>query len=177
MLRRLQPHPNFPAASPGRIEAEAERVGTDSLKLTYRMAGGLRHLRLPQGDRLRREHDLWRGTCFEAFLRSREDERYFEINLSPSLGWQVYGFERYRSGRFEPPVPHIRVTTRSTPWTYRLEAELGGLPEGPWSLNLTAVVEQADGALSYWALAHPPGAPDFHHADCFTLDLAAPDRP
>jgi len=41
----------------------------------------------------------------------------------------------------------------------------------PWRLSLSAVIEQADGRLSYWALAHPPGKPDFHRADCFTCEI------
>ena len=36
------------------------------------------------------------------------------------------------------------------------------------------VIEELDGTKSYWALAHPPGKPDFHHPDCFALTLAAP---
>jgi hypothetical protein len=38
-------------------------------------------------------------------------------------------------------------------------------------LGLTAVIEQANLAKSYWALAHPPGEPDFHHRDGFALTL------
>jgi hypothetical protein len=33
------------------------------------------------------------------------------------------------------------------------------------------VIEAADGSLSYWALRHPPGKPDFHHRDAFALEL------
>jgi hypothetical protein len=40
-----------------------------------------------------------------------------------------------------------------------------------WLAGLCAVIEEADGTISYWALAHPPGAPDFHHPDCFVLEL------
>ena len=36
-----------------------------------------------------------------------------------------------------------------------------------------AVVEESDGTRSYWALKHPPGRPDFHHAAAYALDLAA----
>ena len=35
-------------------------------------------------------------------------------------------------------------------------------------------IEEQDGRKSYWALAHPPGKPDFHHPDCFVLDLPPP---
>jgi hypothetical protein len=40
-------------------------------------------------------------------------------------------------------------------------------------LALAAVVEEDDGRLSYWALQHAPGNPDFHHPECFTLELRA----
>jgi hypothetical protein len=39
------------------------------------------------------------------------------------------------------------------------------------------VIEETNGRLSYWALAHPPGKPDFHHSDCFALELPAVVRP
>ena len=44
----------------------------------------------------------------------------------------------------------------------------------PLRLALSAVVEADDGTLSYWALRHPPGRPDFHHADGFVLRLEGP---
>lgn len=42
---------------------------------------------------------------------------------------------------------------------------------GPWEASLSAVIEEADGTISYWALAHPSDKPDFHHPDSFVLDL------
>jgi hypothetical protein len=41
----------------------------------------------------------------------------------------------------------------------------------PWRLALAAVIEETNGATSYWALKHPRGKPDFHHADGFVLEL------
>jgi hypothetical protein len=43
----------------------------------------------------------------------------------------------------------------------------------PWRLGLSAVIEEKGGSKSYWALAHPPGAPDFHHQEAFALELSA----
>ena len=37
-----------------------------------------------------------------------------------------------------------------------------------------AVIEAVDGSVSYWALAHPAGKPDFHHPDGFALQLPPP---
>jgi hypothetical protein len=42
-------------------------------------------------------------------------------------------------------------------------------------LGLSAVIESCNGSLSYWALRHPAGKPDFHHADAFALGLEAPE--
>jgi hypothetical protein len=38
-------------------------------------------------------------------------------------------------------------------------------------LAVSAVVEDDSGTLSYWALKHAPGRPDFHHGDGFVLEL------
>jgi len=43
--------------------------------------------------------------------------------------------------------------------------------DGPWRLGLAAVIEEASGHKSYWALAHPPGNADLHHSDSFTLEF------
>ena len=44
--------------------------------------------------------------------------------------------------------------------------------DGPWRLGLSAVIEETAGRKSYWALAHPGGRPDFHHAAGLAYDLA-----
>ena len=42
---------------------------------------------------------------------------------------------------------------------------LSGFSESFIRVSITAVIEEKGGRKSYWALAHPPGRPDFHHAD------------
>jgi hypothetical protein len=44
-------------------------------------------------------------------------------------------------------------------------------------LGLSAVIEDLDGVLSYWALRHPPGKPDFHHPDTFALEIDLLETP
>jgi hypothetical protein len=39
-------------------------------------------------------------------------------------------------------------------------------------VSIAAVIEEEGGKMSYWALAHPPGQPNFHHPDCFVASLA-----
>jgi hypothetical protein len=54
-------------------------------------------------------------------------------------------------------------------------AGLASLRDAPvLHLALAAVIEDHRGQLSYWALEHPVGKPDFHHPDGFTIELRAP---
>jgi hypothetical protein len=41
--------------------------------------------------------------------------------------------------------------------------------------NITAVIEDVQGGLSYWAAKHAENKPDFHDPDCFVLPLSAKD--
>lgn len=43
-------------------------------------------------------------------------------------------------------------------------------------LGMSAVIEEQEGTKSYWALAHPPGKPDFHHPACFAITLPTPGQ-
>ena len=82
--------------------------------------------------------------------------------------WAAYEFTRYREGTaLLIQDPGIAVRRGAD----RLELE-GAVP---WNqetrIGLCAVIEDLDGNLSYWALRHAPGKPDFHHADSFALEL------
>ena len=65
------------------------------------------------------------------------------------------------------PPPQIQVSRSAS----RLELQARIPLESGGRIGFAAVVEQADGTLSYWALRHPPGKPDFHHRDAFALEL------
>jgi hypothetical protein len=104
---------------------------------------------------------------------------YYEFNFAPSTQWAAYRFNGYRSGLIvadEIDAPQIEV--QSSPGCCTLQASLdlarlSALPRKAfWRLGLSAVIEDTSGRKSYWALAHPPGKPDFHHADCFAYELS-----
>ncbi|MDG5487876.1 DOMON-like domain-containing protein [Sphingomonas sp. BGYR3] len=137
--------------------------------LHYRVAGA-DQLRVPPDALPERTDGLWRTTCFELFVRPAGESGYIEYNFAPSGQWAAYGFSDYRAGmhpleRATPP----RIGRSGDTWHVDLADPL---PRG--RLSLTAVIEELDGTRSFWALAHPAGAPDFHHADCFAIDLTAP---
>jgi hypothetical protein len=180
MLATLRPHLAYPGPAIA-IAAEAERSG-DRLSLAYRLTGDVAAVRWPAPAPPGRADELWRHTCFEAFVAPALGEAYCEINLSPSGQWAAYRFARYRTGMEATPAeaaPYEPRLTGAAELRLETEVDLGGMAElagQPWRLGLTAVVEAADGRVTYWSVAHPRGKPDFHHRDCLALELAAPGR-
>jgi hypothetical protein len=122
--------------------------------------------------------DLWRHTCFEAFVAGESSTAYCEFNFSPSTEWAVYGFTSYREGM--APLVHAiapQVAASITDDRIALEAvvpreTLLALPgDSMLRLGLAAVIERTDGGLSYWALTHPGDRPDFHDPAGFVLQI------
>ena len=131
-------------------------------------------MRLPPVVAAERADELWRHTCFEAFVRPSTGPAYYEFNFSPSTQWAAYQFSSYRSGMrvaTEIAAPRIEVRSTAEFYTFQASLALDGL-SSPLHLGLSAVLEETNGRKSYWALAHPPGKADFHHADCFALELS-----
>jgi hypothetical protein len=162
VVLRLVPHPDTPPGAVEGIEARVERASSH-LKLAYVIRGNPDRFRVPAPRPARFADDLWRHTCFEAFVSGNAG--YDEFNLSPSGEFAAYRFDAYRSGmaRLAVAVPSI--------WTGgRLEATVPLRPDAR-HIALSAVIEAADGAVSYWALRHAAGKPDFHHPDAFALSL------
>ena len=177
MPHALKLHPDSPCAAVAHIDVAVVRA-RGRLTLTYLVTGKIADIRLPPPAAHVRADGLWQHTCFEAFVRKQPSLRYYEFNFAPSTEWAAYRFRGYREGMVvaeEMRAPVIESRTNAE--TYSLQATLQpdvlpSLPAAaPWFLNLSAVIEETDGRKSYWALAHPPGKPDFHHADCFVLEL------
>jgi hypothetical protein len=160
------------------IEVEAERPAPAQLVLRYRLTGVTEALVLPPPASGRAD-ELWRTTCLEAFVQPRPGTAYTELNLSPSGPWAAYHFDDYRHDMTLADIaqPQTEVDRAADALTLTTVCELDLRPLATWRLGMTAVIEDRAGGLSYWALAHPPGRPDFHNADCFALELPAPDRP
>lgn len=132
-------------------------------------------MRLPPPAPPIRTDGLWKTTCFELFVRPDGADGYFEFNVSPSGAWAAYGFDGYRTGMRDLEIP--APTIRRIDGGIAVALDVSSLPHGPWIIGLSAIVEEQGGMKSYWALAHPPGKPDFHHADCFALQLPAAGGP
>lgn len=187
----LLAHPAAPSDGAQRVAARAELLSPESLRFQYVMEADLRLVRIPAPVADAGTADkLWTHTCFEAFVGLPESPRYLELNFAPSGQWAAYRFDSYRQGMAPAVDTAARLAVRRSDERLELQAEvrLGESlffpvphPEVPGCprvrIALTAVVEDREGRLSYWALRHPPGRPDFHHPESFSLALEIPAKP
>lgn len=178
----LNCHPRTPCSAVTRIEVRAEFRTPAHLTLRYRFAGEISRVRIPPALASERTDQLWRHTCCEAFIRHPAGSGYWEYNLSPSTQWAIYRFEGYRRGmRNAEGAGPENLSVRSDENRLDVEAtlDLRHLPRPPGRhpvrLALCAVIEELDSRLSYWAIQHPPGQPDFHHPEGFALQLLGGD--
>ncbi len=166
----LKQHPSSNSAAIQAVEINLTRE-PDGFIVRYRIMGAQGDVKRPPPDAPERADNLWQTTCFEAFLAT-DDGGYYELNFSPSTEWAVYRFDSYRAGMRPSDdlgAPRIEMQA-DTDW-YELVASFGTRPNAT-RLALSAIIEEKDGAKSYWALAHPEGKPDFHNAESFALDLS-----
>ncbi|MHB1429158.1 MAG: DOMON-like domain-containing protein [Rhodocyclaceae bacterium] len=170
----LTAHPDNPAGLSQRIGVTLLLKPDGSLTLAYSIHGPLSFLRIPGPDRPAPPDALWQTTCCELFVGTGDDG-YREFNFSPSGQWAVYDFGAYRKP-LEIPLPCPAPTLESSKEANRLRLAAtlpaAALPAGGiLTCALAVIVEAHDGRRGYWALAHPPGKPDFHHPGGFTLCL------
>lgn len=176
---RLTPHPGSPPRQVRSIEARIVSADATWLRLRWRIDGA-ELVRFPPFAGKGRADNLWRTTCFEFFLQQPGSEAYVELNLSPSERWAAYDLAGYRSGMTEHPMPHEPTCTARAGQSMAIfdaAVPIAGLPPLPWRYGLAAVIEEEGGILSYWAIAHAEGKPDFHSPACFAGELAAPTAP
>jgi hypothetical protein len=177
-VRHLLRHADSPPSPIREIRVDAVRLADGRLCFVYGAAGDVGRLRVPPPAEPERTDGLWGHTCFEAFVGPPGGDAYYEFNFAPSGRWAGYRFDTYRGGMTKAPIeaPVIRSVAQAGSLGLLASVGLGPLPElvpwESWRIGISAVIEGEDGSLSYWALAHPPGAPDFHHRDCFAAELA-----
>ena len=173
----LVPHPATPPADPpfkvwARVEHSALFGATATTNIWFGVSAPMERFVIPATELPERVDELWRTTCFEAFLRA-DGDAYREWNFAPSGNWAAYDFTGYRDGMTNAEItqpPYVRVEDNFTWWA--LGATIAVEADREWHLGLSAVIEEQDGTKSYWALAHPAEKPDFHAPGCFTAKLA-----
>lgn len=181
MRMRLRPHPESSQPAPFEGLFGLVRRSPGGLFFEYEIRGLREPLKKwpPRFSAPQRRDELWKSTCFEAFLKPQGEARYWELNFSAEGEWNCYSFSGRRQGmQAESRVfaPVFSTETRAGSQLLRVEMDL---PKEMTDLkkslqvSLTTVVENLQGEVSYWALSHPRGRPDFHDPEHFTLSLEA----
>jgi len=167
----LERHPDAACEALRGIEASVARNG-GGLQVSYVLDGEIGRVCVPAPRPARIAERLWQHTCCEIFIARRGAPGYREFNLSPSGEWAAYDFARYREGRLlDDSSWSPGIVVCHAPGTLQLSASIPVFPAATLVIGLAAVIEENSGALSYWALRHAPGKPDFHHPCGFILEL------
>lgn len=173
-------HPQTPAHQVDAVEVAYEIRSGARLALRYEVSCNPGTLVVPlHAEGRQRTDGLWQTTCFEMFARRVADQAYLEFNFSPSTQWAAYRFESYRQGMrdWSTLAPEIGMERSSTSFVLEAMVTLPDFSSESLQIALSAVIHEKSGIKSYWALAHPPGNPDFHDPDCFALHLPASAQP
>jgi hypothetical protein len=171
-------HPGAHSSAIHGLDAEVTLLSGTELLLHYVLQAELAQLRIPPPAAPGRGDELWRHTCFEAFIGMKSGPEYLELNFSPAGTWAAYAFDDYRRGMRPaqlPQWPHIELAQQPQQLELRTRVQL---PESATAaagrtlrIAVTAVIEDATGTLYYWSARHPAGKADFHHPDNFSLEL------
>jgi hypothetical protein len=152
-------HPDTPPGAIHTIDADLRRVPGGAVA-TFRAIGDASKLVIPPPASPDRTDELWKSTCFEIFVAGTGGG-YSEYNLAPSGAWAAYSFDSYRLGMRNLEAT-VEMNTSHNNKTLELAATIKSEFPMPSHVGLTAVIEEADGAIRYWSTAFAPGKPDFH---------------
>lgn len=164
----LKPHPGTTPLTPFQLDVTVT-VLERNLRLLYELHGDMSAIRIPAQATPQRLDDLWKHTCFELFIADDHSSAYEEFNFSPSGSWAAYQFLDYRQGAQNMQTTAPAFTRWSRAQSATLEVHwprpIGGLlaSRDTHPIGLSAVIEDSQGELTYWSLAHPTEKPDFHN--------------
>jgi hypothetical protein len=182
MVHRLREFSPGPGAVRG-LRAALHLLADGGMRLRYELDADMHQLQIPPQGTPGPADELWRHTCFEAFIAANGAAPYREFNFSPSGQWAAYAFDGYRSRAQDFAIaeePRIRCERSAGQLILEASVPAALMPAGNaapgYRAALCAVLEHTDGRLGYWALHHPAARPDFHHADGFVLQLPATEH-
>ena len=145
----------------------------------YVLAGSLGTIALPAlNANAARKDELWKATCFEFFLATKDKTQYWEFNMSPSGDWNVYVMDAYRQMgmREETRIKRLPFDVQKGPKSLSLELAINLDPiiESKMliEVGIASVIRRLNGQETYWALVHPRPQADFHLREGFVLEFA-----
>jgi len=156
------------------VRGMVETKGAHEIAVTYDVTGEIDKVRWPALSKSQFRRELWTTTCFELFVGIPDTERYLEFNFSPSKEWCGFSFQSYRVGRSDLRdlvFSSFNVTRKESMVSIHAQFEipetLSNFENSEHRAALTAVIEDTDGQITYWADTHRSDVPDFHNNQSF----------
>ena len=174
-MNNLLLHPDCPAGPIASITALIKPTKS-GCHARFRVSGDLDAIVIPEVTEPERMDDLWRTTCFEIFWEDASNDSgpgYREFNLSPSTRWACYDFDDLRLNSCDGSA-EVSIGRRSEADALVIEAEIISDLPLPANVALSAIIEDRQGNIQYWALSFAPGKADFHNTICRALRIEEP---
>lgn len=176
--------PFEPKKSVNQVEVGFELID-NKLHLKYLLSGSLdKILKLDESLQINRKNEIWKSTCFEFFLKSPQQNHYWEMNLSPSGDWNFYHLEDYRKSLKEEALigtPQIQKDFNGEKFQLSCSFDLNslmnsimiskGIAASVFQMGLSCILQKRDLTVEYYSLGHSKEKPDFHNSQFFLASL------
>ena len=145
----------------------------EKILLHFKVKGKLEAYQFSQKEKIKRANELWRATCFELFLANSKTQSYYEINISPTLSWNIYYLEKYRAKPKEIAISSKpMIVTREDLQSYEIEFELECKELDLTKFdqyNLAVILLNKSNEREFWAINPVGKSPDFHDRGGFVF--------
>ena len=141
------------------------QIEQNTLKLQYLLTGDLKTIHIPHIEtNLHRKDELWKETCFELFIKSKNDN-YLEFNFSPRGEWNCYHFNSYRNGMSEYQSItgiYIKQNIQNDRFILDVELDCETLKEYNFNAHPCVVIKFEDNKCAFYSDKHLGKKADFH---------------
>ena len=94
----LMAHPTTGSDAIRGVDAQVCAPSQGFLALAFTLRADMDRIRVGSEVTPGPADELWKHTCFEAFIQPVGSRGYYEFNFSPTRQWAVYRFASYREG-------------------------------------------------------------------------------
>jgi len=145
-------------------------IKEQEIEVNFVVEGALSEYIFPKKSQLKRLDELWKETCFELLLAS-DDEVYYELNFSSSLGWNFYLLNTYRAEPVEVKLMGevmIRHEVKDNTFSifFKLKSENFKFKKFT-HYNLATILLRQEKERTFWTIKHLKSQPDFHSRESF----------
>ncbi len=153
------------------LDADLQLISADCIEVLFKWQDKSKQIIFAEGPVAGRFHELWKQTCFEAFVQPVGDSKYFEINLNTHKAWNVYEFENYREP--QPPVECAAadvIDVQIKEDFLRARIKFNKMEFKKLKVSLCAVLNLKETGTTYWSFQHVDAKPNFHHFGSFVIE-------